>query len=182
MKSTSTRKPLPEISCASSASRAAPDSVLHLADFLPYRLNVVTQAVSQGLAHFYATAHGISVPEWRIIATLGEFGEMNARDIASHSRMTKVMTSRAAASLHKRRLVSRRANRDDRREAFLKLSPQGVTIYEALVPKALAYEARLMAGLADEDRAALDRIITHFMNRSENIGTEIEMGGVHPRA
>jgi DNA-binding MarR family transcriptional regulator len=140
---------------------------LHLADFLPYRLNVVTQAISHGLAQHYADIYGISIPEWRIIATAGEFGEMTARDIASHSRMSKVMTSRAATSLLKRRLLARRINRDDRRESFLRLSEQGEAIYAALVPKALAYQVRLMEGLSKNDIAALDRIIGHFMDKAE---------------
>lgn len=140
---------------------------LHLAEFLPYQLNVIAQALSQGLAQHYAEAFAITIPEWRIIATLGEFGEMTARDVAAHSRMGKVMTSRAAASLVKRKLVARRTNRNDRREAFLCLSAQGESVYAALVPKALAYEARLMEGLSKADRAALDRIIAHFMQAAE---------------
>ena len=143
------------------------DCRLHLAGFLPYRLNVVTQAVSQGLAQHYAEAYGISIPEWRVIATLGEFGERTARDIAAHSRMSKVMTSRAVTALLKRRLLARRTNRDDRREAFLRLSEQGHAIYAALAPKALAYEARLMEGLTKKDVAALDRIIAHFLTKAD---------------
>jgi DNA-binding MarR family transcriptional regulator len=136
---------------------------LCLAEFLPYRLNVLMQAISQGLARHYAEAYAISVPEWRIIATLGEFGEVTARDIASHSRMSKVMTSRAAASLLKRKLIARRTNRDDRRETFLRLTGNGEAIYAEMVPKALAYQSSLLEGLSRNDLAALDRIIAHFM-------------------
>lgn len=154
------------------SSLSGPPALLHLADFIPYRLNVIAQALSQGLAQHYAEAFAITIPEWRIIATLGEFGEMTARDIAAHSRMGKVMTSRAATSLVKRRIIARRTNRDDRREAFLRLSEQGQSVYAALVPKALAYEARLLEGLDKDDRAALDRIIAHFMLAAEADATQ----------
>jgi DNA-binding MarR family transcriptional regulator len=140
---------------------------LCLADFLPYRLNVLTQAVSHGLARHYADVYGISVPEWRIIATAGEFGEMTARDIASHSRMSKVTTSRAAASLIRRKLIARRINREDRRESFLRLTAQGQAVYADLAPKALAYQAKLMEGMSPSDIAALDRIIARFMKITE---------------
>ncbi len=152
---------------------------LHLADFLPYQLNVVSQAVSQGLARHYAETFGIAVPEWRIIATLGEFGEMTARDISVHSRMGKVMTSRAANALMARRVLTRRTNRDDRRETFLRLSARGEEIYAALVPKALAYQQRLAEGLAPADLQALERVIAHFMAKSGagNFDTAVAGGG-----
>lgn len=145
--------------------------VLHLDAFLPYQLNVVTQAVSQGLARLYAEEFGIAVPEWRIIATLGELApgaELTARDIASHARMGKVMTSRAASALISRRILGRRMNRDDRRESFLRLSNKGLEIYTAIVPRALAYQQRLEAGLSRADAAAFQRVIAHFMARAED--------------
>lgn len=158
---------------ATPPARPAANGVrLCLAQFLPYRLNVLTQAISLGLAQHYADAYGISIAEWRIIATLGEFREMTARDIASHSRMSKVTTSRACASLLARKLIMRRANRDDRREIFLRLSAQGRRIYAEMAPKALAYQARLMKGLPKEDVAALERLIVHFMDAAEGAARE----------
>lgn len=145
--------------------------VLHLETFLPYQLNVVTQAVSQGLAQLYADEFGITVPEWRVIATLGEQPpgtELAARDIARHSRMGKVMTSRAAAALLSRRILGRRMNRDDRRESFLRLSEKGLEIYAAIVPRALAYQQRLEAGLSRADAAAFQRVLAHFLARAED--------------
>lgn len=153
-------------------SRPASEARLCLAEFLPYRMNVATQAISQGLAQYYADAYGISIPEWRIVATVGEFTEMTARDIAAHSRMSKVMTSRAAASLLKRKLIARRTNREDRRESFLRLTAQGGSVYAEMVPKALVYQARLKEGLSKSDLAALERILAHFMQVSQKDAVE----------
>lgn len=149
-------------------------TLLHLNDFLPYRLNVVTQVVSQGLARLYADEFGISVPEWRAMAALGELGpggEMTARDIALHSRMGKVMTSRAVAGLTARKLVARRMNRDDKRESFLRLSERGTEIYGQIVPRALAYQARLVKGISKADSEALERIFAHLLERAEDCET-----------
>jgi len=145
--------------------------ILQLNNFLPYRLNAVTQVVSQGLARLYAEDFGISVPEWRVMTALGELGEgeeMTARDIAQHSRMGKVMTSRAVAALGKRKFLARRMNREDRRESFLRLSDRGREIYAQIVPRALAYQARLEKGLSRADADALDRIITHLLEKAED--------------
>lgn len=149
--------------------------VLRLESFLPYQLNVVTQAVSQGLADLYSAEFGISVPEWRILAALGEqrlsheqdWQGMTARDLARHSRMGKVMVSRAAASLLARRMIVRRANRDDRRESFLKLTAKGENVYGAIVPRARAFQERLQEGLSDSDAHTFERVMQHLLERAE---------------
>lgn len=139
---------------------------LTLDNFLPYRLNVVTQAVSQALARLYSQEFGISIPEWRVIAALGEHGEMTARDIAAHGRLGKVAVSRAVSDLAGRKLVLRRANREDRRESFLRLSARGQAIYAAIVPRALAFQDALEDGIAHEDAAAFARVVRHLLERA----------------
>ena len=40
--------------------------------FLPYQLSVVAEALSRLFARRYEDAFGIAVPEWRVLAVLGE--------------------------------------------------------------------------------------------------------------
>lgn len=145
---------------------AAAHPSLQLDTFLPYRLNVLAQVVSEGLARLYSERFGIGIPEWRIIATLGEFGQMTARDVGAHSRMHKTKVSRAVAALEERRLLERRANEQDRREAFLSLTAAGRNVYEAIAPLALNYAEQLTDGLSAEDLATLERIVAQLMARS----------------
>jgi DNA-binding MarR family transcriptional regulator len=138
---------------------------LALDEFLPYRLNVLAQLVAEGLAREYSKAFGIVIPEWRIVAALGEQREMTARDIGIHSRMHKTKVSRAVSTLIERGLIDRRANETDRRVAFLKLSAEGRKIYEAIIPMARAYEARLTEGVDAADLAAVDRVLKHILRK-----------------
>ncbi len=142
------------------------DPALRLAAFLPYRLNVVAAVVSEGLARRYASQFGIGIPEWRVLATIGEFGRITAGAIGQHARMHKVKVSRAAAGLESRGLVAREANAKDRREAFLALTPAGDALYGRIAPLALAYAAELAAVLPPEDAAALDRILDALLARA----------------
>src|SRR5687768_12223279 len=96
---------------------------LKLEAFLPYRLNVVASLVSQALSRIYAERYQIGVPEWRVLVTLGQFGEMTGKAVGAHSHMHKTKVSRAVALLEARELVARRANHADMREAFLSLTP-----------------------------------------------------------
>ena len=111
--------------------------------FLPYRLNVVASLVSQALSRIYADRYGIGVPEWRVLVTLGQYGMMTGKAIGAHSHMHKTKVSRAVALLEKRKLVTRRANRADLREAFLALTPAGRAMYDDLAPIALDFANRL---------------------------------------
>jgi DNA-binding MarR family transcriptional regulator len=148
-------------------------SALRLDDFLPYRLNVCASLVSQALARVYAERYGIGVPEWRVLMTLGEIAMTTAKAIGEHSHMHKTKVSRAVALLERRKLVSRRDNRADRREAFLSLTPAGREIYNDLAPTALAFAQRLMETVDPADRAALDRALSRLTDRSAKLAADI---------
>ena len=45
---------------------------LVLEDFLPYRLAILSNTVSGTIAETYAQRFGLTIPEWRVIAVLGE--------------------------------------------------------------------------------------------------------------
>ena len=130
-----------------------------LATFLPYRLNVAAARASDGLARIYGERFGIGIPEWRVLATLGEFGPVTATAIGAHAHMGKVKVSRAAATLGSRGLLARTPHAEDRREAFLVLTPAGRAMYEEIVPLAQDYATRLAAGLTAQELATLDDLL-----------------------
>ena len=55
---------------------AEPDShaVLELERFLPYRLSVLSNTVSQAIADSYERRFELSITEWRVMAVLGRYG------------------------------------------------------------------------------------------------------------
>ncbi|HVZ52594.1 MAG TPA: MarR family transcriptional regulator [Pseudolabrys sp.] len=161
-----------------SAQREAspPEAALKLEHFLPYRLNVCASLVSQALSRVYADRYKIGVPEWRVLVTLGEFGAMTAKAIGKHTHMHKTKVSRAVALLERRKLIVRRANRADLREAFLSLTPAGNDIYSELAPIALDFAERLMGSVDAADRPALDRALTKLTERSAQLAAEVAKG------
>lgn len=146
---------------------------LKLDEFLPYRLNVCSSLVTQALSRIYAARYKIGVPEWRVLVTLGEFGMMTAKAIGQHSHMHKTKVSRAVALLERRKLVSRRVNRDDLREAFLSLTPAGRQIYNELAPAALEFVRQLLDTVDPADRTALDHALTKLIERSTQLSVGI---------
>jgi DNA-binding MarR family transcriptional regulator len=151
---------------------------LKLEEFLPYRLNVVANLVSQALSRIYSERHGIGVPEWRVLVTLGQYGVMTAKQIGAHTHMHKTKVSRAVAQLEKRKLIARRANRADLRESFLSLAAPGRAMYEDLAPSALEFATRLIEALDPADRTAFDRALRRLSERSAALVAEtVEKSG-----
>jgi len=149
---------------------------LKLEEFLPYRLNVCASLVSQALSRIYRERYKIGVPEWRVLVTLGQFGNMTGKAIGLHSHMHKTKVSRAVALLERRKLVTRRVNRADLREAFLSLTPAGREIYGELAPIALDFAQQLMEVVEVGDRAALDRALKKLTDRSAQLTAELANG------
>ncbi len=156
-------------------AHAAHDAPLKLDEFLPYQLNVAASLVSQALSRIYADRYGISVPEWRVLVTLGEFETMTGKAVGAHTHMHKTKVSRAVALLEKRKLVTRRANRSDLRESFLSLTPEGRAIYTDLAPGAIAFARHLTEAIDPADRAAFARALQQLIRRAKPLAAEAEI-------
>jgi DNA-binding MarR family transcriptional regulator len=128
--------------------------------FLPYRLAVASQRVSAEFAAIYGPRHGLSRAEWRVLAHLANAtGPVSVREIFERVAMDKPKVSRAAARLELTGLVEKRGQTSDRRLVALLLTEKGRAVVADLLPLAQDFEARLLARLAPEDRAALDRAL-----------------------
>jgi DNA-binding MarR family transcriptional regulator len=152
-----------------SDAKSAP---LKLEEFLPYQLSLVASLVSQALSRVYARRYKIGVPEWRVLVTLGQFGVMTGKTIGVRTQMHKTKVSRAVAVMEKRKLLSRRVNRADMREAFLSLTAPGRAMYEEVAPHALDFAHRLTEILTPSDREAFNRALQLITDRSAQLVAE----------
>jgi DNA-binding MarR family transcriptional regulator len=135
---------------------------LRLDAYLPYRLSVASNAVSRLIARAYEDRFGLTIPQWRLIAVLGEHGPLTQQAIAARTVMDKVTVSRATHGLVKRRLVQRAPHDDDGRSHHLALSKAGTRLYEEVAPVALEYEARLLGQFDPAAVESLKRLLLHL--------------------
>jgi DNA-binding MarR family transcriptional regulator len=129
--------------------------ILALESFLPYRLNRLADAVSREFSRVYRDRYGLTRPEWRLLATLGQYGRMTATAVGAHSAMHKTKVSRAVLALERRRWLTRAADAADRRVEHLTLAAEGLRAYRDMVPIAKAFEAGLLERMTEVDRTAL---------------------------
>jgi DNA-binding MarR family transcriptional regulator len=132
---------------------------LDLEHFLPYRLSVLSNRVSGAIARVYSERFGLGVTEWRVMAVLGRYPDLSAGEVAQRTAMDKVAVSRAVASLVESGRVERETHGDDRRRSVLRLTDEGRSIHDAVAPLALAFERRLLDGMAPDEREVLFRLL-----------------------
>ncbi|MEO0817081.1 MAG: MarR family winged helix-turn-helix transcriptional regulator [Pseudomonadota bacterium] len=132
---------------------------LRLAEFLPYRLSVLSNTVSTAIAADYQREFGLNIWQWRIMAVIGESAGLTASDVTARTAMDKVAVSRAVAALEARGLLQRQADPGDARAALLDLTESGRAIYEQIVPLALAHERRLLDALTEQEQRALEGLL-----------------------
>jgi DNA-binding MarR family transcriptional regulator len=140
--------------------------------FMPFRLSVLTNKVSSAIARHYSERFGLSIPEWRVMAVLGDKPGLSAREVAERTAMDKVQVSRAVASLIVAGRVERTPDDDDGRVGHLELTAAGRAVYDEIVPLALGLEKTFLAALSRDEREVLDRLLaklgrqTHLLNKS----------------
>ncbi|MCF8531401.1 MAG: MarR family transcriptional regulator [Reyranella sp.] len=140
---------------------------LELENFLPYRLSVLAQLVSESLHDLYTQPFRLSVTQWRVMAALGRFAPLTASEAGQRIVMDKVAVSRAVAGLLKRGLIERATDRSDRRRVPLRLSARGRTMHARIVPLALAYQERLYEALSPVERLSFDALSDRLFARAQ---------------
>ncbi|WP_315920567.1 MarR family transcriptional regulator [Mesorhizobium sp. SP-1A] len=135
---------------------------LELGKFLPYRLYHLADLVSREFARIYKDRLGLTRPEWRTLAGLGEHGTMTATALGEQSAMHKTKVSRAVAKLERRHWLTRKVDEQDRRIEHLTLTKAGMVAYREMVPLARAFETRFLEHLAPEEQAALLNALTRL--------------------
>ena len=116
-----------------------------LEGFLPYLLNQAAEATSKSFHDTYKAAYGMTRTQWRVLANLGKFGSMTARDICRISHVEKTKVSRAVAGLEAEVLLTRSTSPDDRRAENLALTPKGRAIYTEIGQQAHQFDTEQSA-------------------------------------
>lgn len=137
-----------------------------LEDFIPYKLSVVANRVSQSIGRLFETRFNIQIPEWRIIMALYAYGDLVFYEVVDRTSMDKARVSRAQRRLVDLGLVQTYGDPDDGRKVILSLTPAGVKICENILPEAAKREAWFLAVLDEQEHRQLDVILDKLMKRS----------------
>ena len=141
-----------------------------LENFLPYRLSVLTNTVSQGIAASYRDEHGISVTEWRILAVLGRYPGLTASEVVERTAMDKVAIHRGVKSLLEKQLLERKPDPGDRRRQRLFITPtDGRAVLNDIIPRARAFERELLNTLEPEEAELVHTLLEKLQEAARKV-------------
>ena len=142
---------------------------LTLNEFLPYQLSITSNAVSDLIARSYQGRFGLKIPEWRVMAVLGEQASATQRALCAATAMDKVTVNRASKALVERGLLGRAPNTADGRSHHLALTAVGRELYDQIVPLALSVEAELETVLSDDEARTLSGILEKLRTKAASL-------------
>lgn len=152
---------------AKATNTASP--VLELERFLPYRLSVLSNRVSRAIAKRYAKTFNLTIPEWRVIAVLGQRPGLSAKEVAEATEMDKVAVSRAVARLVNAKRIEARVDVADARRQSLWLTPQGETLHKKIAPIAIGTETKLLSALSNSEANQLNALIDRLLDTAKRL-------------
>ena len=143
-------------------------------------MSVAAEALSRLFARRYEDAFGIAVPEWRVLAVLGESdgrwrtrtGACDPGDHRPHADGRGARQPRLRAP-RRQGLVARRVNPGDQRARLLALTARGRDVYERIAPMALDLEQSLMAGFDEGERRTLETLLAKIRTRAAQVADEL---------
>jgi DNA-binding MarR family transcriptional regulator len=132
---------------------------LKLEQFLPYRLSVLSNRISREIANGYEKRFSLALPEWRVMAVLGEEPGLSAAEVADRTAMDKVAVSRAVKKLLEDERLIRDFAPSDKRRSIMRLSQKGMKVYDQVVPMAKKYETTILEELSEIEIKQLNHLI-----------------------
>ncbi|HEX2542222.1 MAG TPA: MarR family transcriptional regulator [Caldimonas sp.] len=140
----------------------APATTAFVDDYLPALLAQASQLIS---AEFHAVVRrqGLSISEWRVLATLADSPRMSIGRLASIALAKQPTVTRLLDRMQEKGHVRRTAHDSDRRVTLVGITPAGRQLVQRLIVLAREHEDRVLApfGLARADalKTTLRRII-----------------------
>jgi DNA-binding MarR family transcriptional regulator len=142
---------------------------LPLQEFIPYKLAVVANRLSQSIGSLFEEKYGIQIPEWRILMALHSCGPLAPNEVVEHTSMDKGRVSRAQRRLAELGLVSVSNDPRDGRRLVLFLTRKGAGMCAAIIPAARETEAWFLSVLPAGERRVLDKALSRLLMRSREL-------------
>lgn len=128
-------------------------------DFLLFCLPTVARHAAHICVTEYAQNFDISVPEWRLMALVGRFEGISAKEISERILMDQVTISRAVHKCTQRGFIREMPNPGDRRRKPLAFTAAGRTYFQRFFLRACQLASDMESGLTDPESRTLKRLL-----------------------
>ena len=138
---------------------------LDLENYVTALIVHLANKISHGASLLYRERFGIGVNDWRCLVQIAIEPGISPNRICQVVGLDKAAVSRSVRALEEKALVEVRASAERSRFLEIALTDAGRTLHDRILEIALEREARLLADLDPDERAALIRALTK-MTRS----------------
>jgi DNA-binding MarR family transcriptional regulator len=110
--------------------------------------------------------HGLNPSSFDVLATLRRSGppyRLSPGELIASTMVTSGTMTNRLDQLEKVGLIERAHNPDDRRGVIIALTPGGLELVDAAVTAHVANQHRLLDGLTQDERVALDNLLGKFL-------------------
>ena len=139
---------------------------IKLDEYIPFRLSILSRAVSRSLAKQYSKYFNITIPEWRVLAVLASQQPLAANEMGDRTNLDKVKLSRAINRMLATGLLEKEKDPHDKRRILLRVSAGGWDTYRRIVPIALTHQTELLSVLSPEERSLLTSLINKLHTKA----------------
>jgi DNA-binding MarR family transcriptional regulator len=128
---------------------------LELDDYPISMLIRVVSVVQKEITSVYAKQHGLSLPEWRLLARLAKNAPMQLSALCKVSFFDKAQAGRVLRALEGRDLVSMKVDENHKRRIVVDVTAHGRSIAEHIFPIAEREQMELLEVLDVSERKAM---------------------------
>lgn len=136
----------------------------------------------QGFERFVAEPmrrHGLTHPQFDIIATLGNTPGMTYKELGERTLITKGTLTGVIDRLEQKGLVERARNCNDGRSFHIRLTAAGDALFGAVFPAVVAHGKQLFADYGDGDFEQLDHALRRLRTRLDAPAAAAATPGEH---
>lgn len=149
-------------------------------DLLLYRISRLSRHAGGMVIRLCEGGYGISRREWGVLGHLREQGALSPSALAERFMLDRARTSRLVTSLVDKGLILREAHPTNRRQALLRLSPEGEALHAQLMPQVQEINRRILEALSTQEMAQLDGFIGRLEASADALRQQLD--GELPRA
>lgn len=131
------------------------DGVLPFDQFVTFRVNQLSMAFERQWTRYMRERVGLSLAEWRIVATLSGRGPSTFSQVVLSTGMNKSLCSRCVGTLQESGLIEVQATPGDSRSLTLSTTRKAARLVAQLRPAVLQRQRLLLGALTRHERQVL---------------------------
>ena len=161
------RSNVPEVTQKQRAEERRDDKAIQS---LTFQLIVLMNLITKPFNTVHGARHGIALSEWRCVMWLAASPGSSGQDTADGIGMDRMSVSRNLRSLERKGLAHRTEDPKDRKRWNWRLSSDGWSVYDQILPSAMQRDALIDANLSAASRDAVAQFLASARSTLEKDG------------